>query len=134
MISDAGGQPVWEVTLLESQLNADQVVAKENQFNEPPPAGFQFAAAKFSVTYLGPEKGFPGIDLTVAFVSNQATTHLQSDVSVVGPDQLSDENELYSVGNAVGSVYVAIPSEGADAGTWRISQFLNDSEFFFSAK
>lgn len=134
LISDTTGEPVWEVTLLESELNVNDVVAKENQFNEPPPDGFQFAAAKVSVTYLGPDKGFPGMDLMVAFVSEQATTHLQSDLSVVGPDQLSDENELYSGGNAVGFVYVLIPSEGADAGTWRISQFLNDSEFFFTAQ
>ena len=52
VISDASGEPDWEVTLLESDLNVDDVVAKENQFNEPPPGGMQFAAAKLSVTYV----------------------------------------------------------------------------------
>jgi hypothetical protein len=134
LISDASGQPIWEVTLLETELNVNEVVAKENQFNDPPPADFQYAAAEFSVTYLGSEKGFPSMDLSVAFVTADGTTHKPSDVSVVGPKELSNANELYQGGTAVGSAYIAIPTAGASTGTWRISQFLNDSEFFFAAQ
>lgn len=134
LISDSSGSPVWEVTLQESVLNVNDIVAQENQFNDPPPAGLQYAAATFGVTYLGSEKGFPGMDLNVAFVTADGTTHKPSDISVVGPDELSNENELYQGGTAVGSAYIAIPTAGAATGTWRISQFLNDSEFFFAAQ
>lgn len=134
VISDASGQPVWEITLLESALNVNDIVARENQFNDPLPEGSQYAAATFSVTYLGAEKGFPGMDLSVAFVTADGTTHKETDVWVSAPDRLSNENELYQGGTAEGRAYIAIPSAGATTGTWRISQFLNDSEFFFAAQ
>ena len=79
------------------------------------------------------DKGFPDVDISVAFVTEEGTTHKPSDISVIGPDDLRNENELYQGGSAVGSVYIAIPTAGADSGTWRISQFFNDSEFFFAA-
>lgn len=134
VIRDSNDEPVWEVTLVKSTLNVNELVETENEFNDPPPSGLQYAAAEFQVTYLGSTKGFPGSDLDVAFVTQEGTTHKQFDVSVVGADSLSSENELYEGGSVTGSVYIAIPTQGADQGTWRISQFLNDSEFFFKAQ
>ena len=133
LIQDAGGKSLWEVTLLESNLNVNTVIAKENMFNPPPPDGFQFAGATVSVTYLGSDRALPGSDLTIAFVSAAGTTHKTFDVLAVGPQDLSDVNELYTNGTAIASVYIAVPTLNADKGTWRISAFLNDSEFYFSA-
>ncbi len=134
LVRDSDDAQVWEVTLVKSTLNVNEIVESENQFNEPPPSGLQYAAAEFRVTYLGSSKGFPSSDLDVAFVTQEGTTHKPFDVSVVGPNPLSSANELYEGGSATGVVYIAIPTQNADQGTWRISQFLNDSEFFFQAK
>lgn len=133
LISDADGNRAWEVELVESNLNVNSVIANENMFNSAPPAGFQFAGATVKVTYLGPAKGLPGSDLTVAFVSAAGTTHKTFDVFVVGPQDLSSVNELYPGGTATASVYIAIPTLDADKGTWRVSAFLNSEEFHFSA-
>lgn len=133
-IRDASGGSVWEVKLRRSLLNVDDVVRSENEFNEPPPPGFQYAAAEVEVTYVGDTKGFPAMDLMFAFVSTDGTTHKPSDMSVVGPDDLSNKNELYEGGSVTGWVYIAIPVAGAAQGTWRLSQFLDDSEFFFAAE
>lgn len=134
VIRDSSDEPVWQVTLVKSTLNVNEIVESENQFNDPPPSGLQYAAAEFEVTYLGSSKGFPSSDLDIAFVTIEGTTHKPFDVSVVGPNPLSSANELYEGGSVTGDVYIAIPTQGADQGTWRISQFLNDSEFFFQAK
>ena len=134
VIRDSDEEPVWEVTLVKSTLNVNGLVESENEYNDPPPTGLQYAVAEFQVTYLGSTKGFPGSDLDVAFVSVDGTTHKQSDVSVVGPDSLGSENELYEGGSVTGAVYIAIPTQGAGQGTWRISQLFNDSEFFFKAQ
>lgn len=134
VIRDSSDEPVWQVTLVKSTLNVNEIVESENQFNDPPPSGLQYAAAEFEVTYLGSSKGFPSSDLDIAFVTIEGTTHKPFDVSVVGPNPLSSANELYEGGSVTGNVYIAIPTQGADQGTWRISQFLNDSEFFFQAK
>lgn len=59
------------------------------------PPGLQQSAATFSVTYNCAERGFPGIDLSLAFLAAGGTTHKPSDVSVVGPDELSNENGVF---------------------------------------
>ena len=133
LISDSNGNPLWEVTLLESNLNVNEVIANENQFNSPPPTGYQFASATFRVTYLGADKSMPGLDLTIAFVSLSGTTHMEFDVSVVGPNELNDVNELYTGGTATASVYLAIPITDTSKGTWRVTSLFLDTEFHFAA-
>lgn len=133
LIKDADGNRVWEVELVESSLNVNSVIANANMFNSAPPAGFQFARATVKVTYLGPAKGLPGSDLTVAFVSAAGTTHKTLDIFVVGPQDLSNVNELYPGATSTASVYIAIPTFDAEKGTWRVSAFLNNEEFHFSA-
>jgi len=134
LITDDAGVDQWEIEMLASNLNVNDVVAEENQFNDPPPPGFQYASADFAVTYVGPDKGFPGMDFSVAYVTADGTTHKESDVSVVGPNELSDENELYTGGEATGSVYIAIPSDQVSGGTWRVTPFFSSSEFFFDSE
>ncbi len=134
LITDDAGVDQWEIELLASNLNVNDVVAEENQFNYPPPPGYQYASADFAVTYVGPDKGFPGMDFSVAYVTADGTTHKESDVSVVGPNELSDENELYTGGEATGSVYIAIPSDQVSGGTWRVTPFFSSSEFFFDTE
>ena len=133
LISDSNGNPLWEVTLLESNLNVNEVIANENQFNSPPPTGYQFASATIRVTYLGVDKSTPGWDLSIAFVSLSGTTHKEFDVSVVGPNRLSDVNELYTGGTVTANVYVTIPTVDSAKGTWRVTPSLLDTEFYFAA-
>jgi len=134
LIKDASGAPVWEISLVESNLNVNDIVAAENMFNSPPPEGFQFASAKLNLKYVGNDKGFPGSDIEVAFVSAAGTTHKEFDVSAVGPREISSLNELYPGGTADGYAYVAIPTQDAASGTWRVSAFLLDTEFHFAAR
>lgn len=133
LISDSNGNPLWEVTLIESYLNVNEVVAKENQFNSPPPTGYQFASATVRVTYLGADKSTPGASLTFSFVSLAGTTHEQFDVIIVGPNELSNVNELYTGGTATASVYLAIPITDSSKGTWRVTSLFLDTEFHFAA-
>ena len=133
-INDSNGIPLWEVALLESNLNANDVIAKENMFNSPPPSGYQFASARFRVTYLGADKSTPGSTLSFAFVTSSGTTHEQYDISVVGPNQLVDVNDLYTGGTATANAYISIPIADSAKGTWRVSPFFLDTEFHFAAE
>jgi len=133
LVRDSSGDPLWEVTLLESILNVNEIIESENQFNSAPPSGFQFASAKVRVTYLGVGSKVPGWDLTLKFISAAGTTHEESDVFVVGPDNLTDVNELYNGGTATASVYIAIPIADSAKGTWRLTSLFLDTEFYFAA-
>lgn len=133
LIKDASGSSLWEVSLLESNLNVNEVVANENQFNSPPPPGYQFAMAKIRVTYLGTGNSMPSASLTIAFVSASGTTHKEHDVVVVGPNELSNVNELYTGGTATANSYILIPTADSARGTWRVSSFFTDGEFHFAS-
>lgn len=133
-ISDDSGEKRWEVTLVATNLNATDEIMKENQFNASPEAGRQYAQATFRVKYVGAEKGFPGSDLSIAFVSSEGTTHKSSDSFVLGPNELSSLNELYTGGEEEGNVFIAIPTVGASEGTWRLSHSFANGEYFFKAQ
>ena len=131
---DDGMGSKWEVTLGAPSLEANDIIAAENMFNEGPPEGFQFALLPVSATYLGEETGMAAWDLDFAFVSAAGTTHKPFDVSVVIPDDLGSLNELYNGGVAEGNIAIAIPSEAANQGTWRIGTSWGDAAAFFSAE
>lgn len=125
---------VWEVTLLPPSLNANELVLAENMFNDEPPEGLQYALLPVSATYLGDETGTAAWDLEFAFVSSSGTTHKQFDVMAVGPNELSNINELYDGGVAEGNIVIAIPSVDAESGTWRVGTSWGSAEAFFSAQ
>jgi len=131
---DDGNGGVWEIKLGPSSLQSNEVVRLENQFNSPPPEGLQFASVEVSATYQGRETGNPSWDIDVAFVSAAGTTHKPFDVSVVGPEELSNSNELYEGGTAIGNVFIAVPSEDISKGTWRLSTTWGGQEVFFKAE
>jgi len=129
------GAPFYDVTVGASTLNANDLVAAENQFNEPAPAGTQFAMLPLTVTYTGSETGTPWIDLGVDFVAADGTTHSSSDVFAVGPAPLTALNELYTGGSGTGNVLVNIPSANAEQGTWLLRVgFITGEEVFFAAQ
>ena len=131
---DDGSGGVWDIKLGPSSLQANEVIRLENQFNSPPPEGLQFASVEVSATYQGSETGNPSWDLQVAFISAAGTTHKPFDVSVTGPDELSNSNELYEGGNAIGNVFIAVPSEDITEGTWRLSTTWGGQDVFFTAE
>ena len=130
----ANGEPEYEITLGAPTLNADAIIAAENQFNDAAPAGMQYAMLPLTVTYQGAKTGTPWMDLDVSFVSAAGTTHSENDSSVVGPAPLSDIHELYPAGTATGNVVIAIPTADAATGTWVISQSFSDQKFYSAAQ
>jgi hypothetical protein len=52
----------------------------------------------------------------------------------VGPEELSNSNELYEGGTAIGNVFIAVPSEDITKGTWRLSTTWGGQEVFFKAE
>lgn len=128
------GAPIWKITPGAPVLNANDVVAAENQFNEAAPAGSQFAMLPVTVEYVGPETGTPAVDISVSFVSAAGTTHETYDVTAVGPDELFTINEMYPGSVETGNVVVAVPSADVENGTWAVSGGLFSEDYFFAAQ
>lgn len=128
------GETTYEVTLGPAVLNANDAVLAANMFNDPPADGFQYALLPVQMTYVGTDTGNPWIDLSIQFVSAAGTTHTEGDTLAVAPEPtLIDINELYPGASAEGNVVIAIPTDGAEAGTWTVSALFGDP-FFFAAE
>lgn len=133
IFSDNSGD-VWEVTLSDPILNAADVVANENMFNDPAPEGFQFAMVTVTAKYIGKETGTPAWDLTIDYVSAAGTTHTTGDTYAVVPNALMDVNELYPDAIGVGNIVIAVPVTDVESGNWTISAGYGNEKYFYKAQ
>lgn len=123
------GNEDWQVTVNSFTPDATKEVLAENQFNDEPEAGHQYALANITVTRMGSEATSPMFEVSVNYVTAAGNVVTSSDAMVVEPKPLSN-NELYQGAEATGNVALQVP-EG-DAGLLRIKLgiFGGDDVFF----
>lgn len=124
----------YEITLNATILNANDVVATENEYSEAAPEGMQYAMVSVTAAYKGSDSGSPSSDVDIAFVSAAGTTHSSYDTYVYVEPSLSSIRDLYTDASGTGSVVVSIPTADVEAGTWVVSSYFNDSKFFYAAQ
>jgi hypothetical protein len=108
-IGDAVSGDEWEVVVNAFTRNATDQVMAANPFNDPPPAGSQYALVNLTATYIGEGSSLADF-IGVAFVTDSGNVVRSFDNAAVVPDPL--EGELYNAASATGNVDLAIP-EGA---------------------
>ena len=126
--------PEWRVTVGPAKLDATGEVLAENQFNDDPEGGFQYAMLNLDFTYIGEDSGIPWVDLSVSFVGSDAVTYQSYDTFVVTPNSWTDINELFPGGSASGNVVIAVPTASASNGTWRVGASFFGNDLFFAAQ
>lgn len=108
------GTPVmvgdWSIRVSRVQFNADPIVLATNQFNDPPPDGYQFVMALIDATYLGPETGDLMWDANFKVVgpSNRAFDQGDPGCGVV-PRDMSSLPEAYPGGRVTANACWAVP-------------------------
>ena len=96
----------WEVVVNSFTRNATDQVMAANMFNDPPPAGSQYALVNITATYVGDESGLADF-ISAAFVTDGGNVIRSYDHSAVTPEPL--EGELYTGASATGNIDLAIP-------------------------
>ena len=115
-IGRVGNVGDYDVSVLSVTPNANDVVAAENQFNDPPADGNQFFLARVSVTYNGSATGNPGIELNFQAVGAKSTSYtVFNNPCGVYPDQNYPVTELFGGGSAEFNVCWQIDSDDADS-------------------
>lgn len=105
----------WELVVNSFDRDATEQVMGTNQFNDPPPAGSQWALVDLTATYVGDELGTTTF-IGVSYVTEDGTViHWYDHVAVV-PHALN--GELYPGGTATGNVGIAVPQ--GDEGLLRL--------------
>lgn len=128
-VSDMNG-PTFEVTIGAATLDAGALIAAENQFNEPAPAGMQFIMAPVTYTYVGADAGTPWMDVTIDFVSVAGTTHTISDAFIVAPNPTTGINEMYAGASATANIAILVPIADVAAGVWAVSAIFGSEPYF----
>lgn len=113
-VGSAGRVGDYDVSVLSVTPNANDIVAVENQFNEPPGAGQQFFMARVRVTYIGTATGNPSAELNFQAVGDKSASYtiFNNDCGVY-PEQPYDVTELFSGGAAEFNVCWEIAVEDA---------------------
>lgn len=119
--------PIWQITMGAAAINANDIIAGENMFNDAPDAGFQYMMVPVTFTYVGSQSGTPWLDVDIAYVSAAGTTHEQE--YVVAPNPINDIAELYTGGTATGHLVVMVPSTDVELGSWAISPTFGEKFF-----
>lgn len=112
--------------VLDAPKDGTEIIAKENQFNDPPEDGFEFYLVPMTATYNGDESANAWADLRVEFVGDDGRTY--RDYCGVFPDDISNVGEMYEGAVAEGNACVPVPA-GAEV-LWTVTGFMGDSVFF----
>lgn len=119
----------WEVVVNSFTRNATDQVMAANMFNDPPPAGSQYALVNITATYVGEGSGHADF-LDSAFVTDAGNVIRAYDNPAVIPEPL--EGELYKGASATGNIDFAIP-EG-ESGLLRLELEMFGGEVFVAVE
>lgn len=126
----------WTVELDTTNTDADDIVAAENPFNEPPADGRRFVMVEVTVSYTGDDSGQPWLDLGFQFYGSGGNTFGTGldDYCGVIPNDLSDQGEMFPGASATGNVCVSVPADQIEGGAWIVEESfsLDDNRTFVS--
>ncbi|MDT3439010.1 hypothetical protein [Pseudofrankia sp. BMG5.37] len=128
----------WQVALGLTNLNANDQVAAENQFNAPPATGRQFVLVPVQVTYTGTESGTAWVNLSIKFYGAGGNTFGggPNDSCGVVPHDLIELGEMFPGANGSGNECVSVPADQVAGGAWIVEESfaLDDNRVFFALK
>ena len=125
----------WTLAVTEVDLDAEDVVLEENQFNDPPVDGRQFVLFTVEATYEGEESATAWMDFSWAIVGSAGNTFStgSDDRCGVIPDGLRDTGETFPGGSVSGNVCFSVDADQIEGGTIRIEESFSfdDTRAFY---
>ncbi|WP_064441985.1 hypothetical protein [Hoyosella altamirensis] len=125
----------WEVAFNNTALDATATVLAENQFNDPPADGRQFAMGDVTVAYIGESTGTPWLGLSFKMLGSAGNTFgdgMQDSCGVI-PNPIDDHGELFPGAMATGNVCTSVPSDQVEGAVWIVEpSFSRDGRVFFA--
>lgn len=129
----------WALSVEDVTLDAHEVVADENEFNDPPAEGRQFVLFRVSATYEGEDSGDPW-DVGWGIVGSEGNTFgpggSMDDHCGVIPDPLDEKGETFPGGSIEGNVCVSIDADQLDGATIRVEEMISfdDTRAFYAVQ
>jgi len=124
-------QPTWEFTIADVDPDSEEAVLAANQFNDPPPEGYQYVTFTVDATYVGDETGSPWTDFRWLLVGSDGNSFRDG----CGPidNALRDQGETYPDGSVSGDVCIEASADQLDGGAIRVepSFSFDDTAAYF---
>lgn len=112
----------YTVAVTKVNLDADQVVERTNEFNEPPSG--RYVIATLDVTYTGSEEGDPWLDLEPTFAGSDSRQYTSASCEAVVSQAAVDVPTLNDGGEATYKVCFDVPPQAIDDGTLFVEESL----------
>lgn len=116
----------WTVKVLGATLDATQAILDENQFNDPPEAGYQYVLVNLEATYDGTESATFWVEMSYTFVGSGGNTYESG--MAVAPDPITDEGEVFPGASVSGNLVFAVASDQVSGGTLSLEQAFSFEE------
>ena len=127
-IADIGGG--WRLQVLGVTPDAAALVAAENEFNDPPPAGSTFTLVSVAMGYFGLEDPKAAYEPSVSALGG-SSVELESGCGSI-PDELIVFNDLFAGGVLVGNLcFVTTPADAAGLQLYATGDFFSSDDAVF---
>ncbi len=123
----------WTITVNNVNLDANEAVADENEFNEPPSDGNVFILVNVTAEYTGDDSQGSTPWVTVEYVTvdgNTIATHDDETMMTVAPDALDTLTTLYSGASISGNLVLSVPADTAADGVLAVTPDLLSDKVF----
>jgi hypothetical protein len=100
--------------------NADDIVARANEFNSPPDG--RYVIVELTVTYNGRQEGDPWLDLSPEFVGTDSRKYDSTTCTAVVPHEASDVPTLLPGGDASYQECMDVPAAAVAGGRVEVSE------------
>ena len=113
---ESQGSPTWEVKVTGFNPDGTQAVLAENQFNDPPAPGHQFALVTVEATYVGTEQtDTPLGGMTFSAVDDGNVSYDFDDTCGVIPTALDNFGDVFQGGVVSGNICWSVESAHIDS-------------------
>ncbi|GAB3848786.1 DUF308 domain-containing protein [Nesterenkonia populi] len=120
----------WAVTVNSVDLDAEDAVLAENQFNEPPEDGSTYILVNITAEYTGSDAEGDMPWASVEYVSSEGSTFTEADVTAVAPDAFDSLTTLYEGASETGNIALHVPADDVTDGTLAVTpDMLGDTVF-----
>ncbi|MFM6975027.1 MAG: hypothetical protein ACKOXM_07890 [Agromyces sp.] len=124
----------WKITINSVNFDAAKLIAAENSFNEPAPAGKVYILVNVTATYTGSDPNGSSPFITVDYVTVDGVTISTSDAIVVEPEAFDYSSALYTGAATTGNIALAVPTDTATQGVLAVQATLIGDKAFFAVK
>ena len=133
-IGTAITQGDWTVTVNSVNLDANQLIADENTFNEPAPEGSTYMLVNVTATYIGTNADGEYPFVSVDYVTPDGNTISMLDSFALAPESFDQLTTLYEGASTTGNISLAVPAEGITEGVLAVHPHMLGDKVFVAVK